>query len=171
MRGLLAGDGSLTGRFAQFRPRERITLLPFSSAPRRPVTVELGSDAEQNAFALARLGNVVQQLQPDGGTAIFDATRRAYELARLRRGVEHERFYTIVLLTDGENTSGSSADAFGAWYRDLPDDARGIRVFTVLFGEARPKDLAMIADLTGGRVFDGRQGNLATVFREIRGYQ
>jgi Ca-activated chloride channel family protein len=40
-----------------------------------------------------------------------------------------------------------------------------------LFGEGNAEELKQLADLTGGRLFDSRSVALATVFKEIRGYQ
>ena len=34
-----------------------------------------------------------------------------------------------------------------------------------------PDELEEVAKISGGRTFDGRKGELAKVFREIRGYQ
>ena len=44
-------------------------------------------------------------------------------------------------------------------------------MFPILFGEGNAKDLTELADLTGGRMFDSRSNALASVFKEIRGYQ
>jgi Ca-activated chloride channel family protein len=55
--------------------------------------------------------------------------------------------------------------------RKRPDAEKDIRIFTIRFGEAKPEELQQIADLTGGKVFDGRTGSLSQVFKEIRGYQ
>jgi Ca-activated chloride channel family protein len=44
-------------------------------------------------------------------------------------------------------------------------------VFPVLFGDASVDEMKRIAELTGGRLFDGRAASLSTVFKEIRGYQ
>jgi Ca-activated chloride channel family protein len=52
-----------------------------------------------------------------------------------------------------------------------PDSENDIRIFTIRFGEADPGELQQIADITGGKVFDGRTGSLSQVFKEIRGYQ
>jgi Ca-activated chloride channel family protein len=40
-----------------------------------------------------------------------------------------------------------------------------------LFGEANSDDMNAVANITGGRAFDGRKAALAQVFKEIRGYQ
>jgi Ca-activated chloride channel family protein len=74
-------------------------------------------------------------------------------------------------MTDGENTAGHDASHFLSTYQRLPSEVGAVRTFTILFGEAQPKDLTQIADTTGGRVFDSRSAPLTQVFREIRGYQ
>ena len=48
---------------------------------------------------------------------------------------------------------------------------QGIPVFPILFGEGNRDELARLADLTGGRLFDSRSTPLPIVFKEIRGYQ
>ena len=51
------------------------------------------------------------------------------------------------------------------------ESARGIPAFPILFGEGSAKELAELAGLTGGRLFDSRSNALASVFKETRGYQ
>jgi Ca-activated chloride channel family protein len=41
----------------------------------------------------------------------------------------------------------------------------------VIFGEADPRELQRVAELTGGRSFDSRKSSLQSIFKEIRGYQ
>jgi len=41
----------------------------------------------------------------------------------------------------------------------------------VLFGNANEEEMIEVAELTGGRVFDGRSEALSLVFKQIRGYQ
>jgi hypothetical protein len=53
----------------------------------------------------------------------------------------------------------------------LGREARDIPVFPILFGDSDRSELARIADLTGDRLFDARQGSLDGAFEEIRGYQ
>ena len=60
---------------------------------------------------------------------------------------------------------------FARWYEALPAADQGIKIFPVLFGEARSAELATLADLSGGRVFDSRKSSLPVIFKEIRGYQ
>lgn len=174
MLALAGGDASISGRYARFRNRERIVVLPFSNLPMAAQVFELGAEREANARAIEKVKSTVSGLDANGGTAIFSALRAAYRAALERRKADHaaDRYYSIVLMTDGENRDGDSAADFERWYKSLPAADQGIRIFPILFGEAKPTELEAVAQLTGGRVFDGRKaGSLAAVFKEIRSYQ
>lgn len=171
MLGLSGADTSISGRFARFRNRERIFLLPFDSLPSKTERYDMGMDEQSNRQTLDSITGRVNQLSANGRTAIYDALMQAYREAMERRRGDASRFYSLVLMTDGENTSGVSVDAFISWYTQLPASDKGIRVFPVIFGEANPRELQRIAELTGGRSFDSRKSSLPSIFKEIRGYQ
>jgi Ca-activated chloride channel family protein len=168
--GLAGLDTSFTGHFARFAPREKVTLITFDGAVQDTRTFDVDSP-DPNSRGLADLRTYVNGLTANGGTAIYSALDQAYTAAGAARRAEPDSYISIVLMTDGENNAGISADRFLADVRALPPELQGVRVFTVLFGEASPKELQQIADATGGRVFDARSANLADVFKEIRGYQ
>jgi Ca-activated chloride channel homolog len=173
MRALSAGDGSLTGRFSTFRGRERISIIEFNDRPRAARVLELGATASANTGPLLGLQRSLEQMRAEGGTAIYSALRQAHEQALARRKLDREpRYYSIVLMTDGENRDGLSFDGFEAWYRALAPADRDIRVFPVLFGDANLGEMEKLAQMTGGRTFDGRaSASLARVFKDIRAYQ
>lgn len=171
MLGLSGADASISGRFARFRNREKIYLLPFSSAPEGLEAFEMGTDAASNQAALQRVAQRVRALNADGGTAIYDALRAAYVAAIARRRQDPARFYSVVLMTDGKNSAGSNITDFVAWYGALPAGDKGIKLFPIVFGEADQREMQRIAELTGGRSFDSRKSNLQAIFKEVRGYQ
>jgi Ca-activated chloride channel family protein len=166
LAGLTGADTTLTGLFAQFHNREQLTFIPFSSAPEPPVDYVVTGDAVR-----AKIRAFVDRLVPDGGTAIYSSLIDAYRRAAAEQLREPGRYYSIVLMTDGQNTAGASAGDFVDFYKALPPRARQIRTFTVLFGDASSAELQQIAELTGGKVFDARNADLGSVFKEIRGYQ
>lgn len=167
----LAGDDhSLTGRFARFQARELVTFLPFNSDVAEHREFRFG-DSGPTPAALAEVRQYADQLEAGGGTAIFSGLEQAYREALEASRGDSTRYYSITLLTDGENTAGVSAEDFEAYYRGLPAAARSIRVFPIIFGEADRSALSRVAEITGGRVFDGNGASLAAVFKEIRGYQ
>jgi Ca-activated chloride channel homolog len=166
----LAGDDpSLTGQFARFQNREIVTMIPFSGSVGEPATFEMHSD--NDAKTLAAVKAYAASLQAGGSTAIFDAIEQAQAMAQAARGKEGPRYYSIVLMTDGENNRGDDFNAFKRKYEALPPDEQAIKVFPILFGEGSSSELQALADLTGGRLFDGKSAPLSVVFKEIRGYQ
>jgi len=173
LRGALAGltgaDRSLTGRYRQFRSREEITMLTFNSAPGAPRTFNVPETAPQPE--LDKIKSFAEGLSASGGTAIYDSLARAYQVMNGLVANDPDRFTSIVLMTDGENSNGSDLNAFQGVFGALPQSARQIPVFTVLFGEGSSDEMNKVATLTGGKVFDARATPLADVFQEIRGYQ
>jgi Ca-activated chloride channel family protein len=170
LNGLAGSDTSFTGHFARFAPREKVTLIPFNGGVYDTRTFDIDS-TDPNSPGLADLRGYINGLRAEGGTAIYSALDQAYSDAGGARQAEPDSYISIVLMTDGENNAGISANRFLDDVRALPPNLQNVRVFSVLFGEANPDALKQIADATGGKVFDARTANLADVFKEIRGYQ
>ncbi|GAA3016687.1 VWA domain-containing protein [Streptosporangium longisporum] len=162
---LSGADTSVSGSFSRFRDRETVTMIPFNTAPGTPQTFTLPE--RDPGPVLQRIRSYSEGLQAKGGTAIFDSLRAAYGQAS-SASASAKDFTSIVLMTDGENTDGSSYDDFAAYYASLPVK---FRTFVVLFGDSDAEEMRRIAELTGGAAFDARQGSLVTAFKEIRGYQ
>lgn len=171
MLGLSGVDSTVSGRYARFRNRERVFLIPFSSQPERTEHFDMGASAAANQQTLTRLSERVKHLRTEGGTAIYDSLIQAYSEALKRRRADSARFYSIVVMTDGENTEGRDARDFQRWHAALAPADRDLRVFPVIFGEANSAELQRVAELTGGRSFDSRKSSLSSIFKEIRGYQ
>lgn len=110
-------------------------------------------------------------MQVGGGTAIFTALQTAYQQARIAKKSDANRFYSIVLMTDGLNQDGIKYEDFNAFYVKESDTIAGIRTFPILFGDANPDEMQNLANLTGGKMFDSRKSSLAQAFKQIRGYQ
>lgn len=164
LNNLTGNDSTTTGRFAAFQPRETITLRPFNEGQLEPMTVTV--EANDTLGAFKKLRDKTASLEAGGGTAIYGALIDAYRSAQA--GYSKDSFTSIVLMSDGQNTDGPSAEEF---LNVVNSSDVNIPVFTVLFGNASPDELHTIAERTGGRVFDAREGNLSAVFKEIRGYQ
>lgn len=159
------GNGTLA-RLSRFQSRERVILVRFSDEIGAPVRVEFGADGDHTP-EIAIIRNFDNRLRARGGTAIFSALERAYAIADDERSRDPDRLMTVVLLTDGENRDGINFRTFAGHMhgRAAP------RTFPILFGDAKSEELERVAEMTGGRLFDGRSGSLTAVFREIRGYQ
>ncbi|MET9085055.1 VWA domain-containing protein [Streptomyces sp. NPDC004237] len=153
---------ALTGLTGDFRDREEVTLMPFGSDV-KSVSTHVVDDKSD----LAAIRKDTDALHADGNTAIYTSLEKAY--AQLNPS--QETFTSIVLMTDGENTTGAKVGDFDAFYDKLSADRQQIPVFPILFGDSSRAELQHIATLTGGRLFDAQQGSLDGAFEEIRGYQ
>jgi Ca-activated chloride channel family protein len=167
---LTGADQTITGRFARLRAREEITIIPFNGSVVADQTFTI-NDVSADSPDLAAVRSYVDHLQANDGTAIFDALVRAYVDAARAKATEPDRFYSIVLMTDGENNQGRDAAGFRSYYSSQPDSVKAIPTFAIIFGEASPQELTNIATLTGGQTFDSRNVSLPSVFKVIRGYQ
>ena len=173
MHTLAASDaGSLAARATRFQNRESVGLLTFSSQPYPTRLFTMGPRSGQNTEVLAAINREVDGMQANGGTAIFSSVKQALqELAAEKAAAKDKRYYTVVLMTDGQNTDGISLDEFGRWYRAQDEALRSIRVFPIIFADASPQEMNALAEMTGGKAFESKSKPLAAVFKEIRGYQ
>jgi Ca-activated chloride channel family protein len=167
MYGLAGGDTSLTGQFARFRNREQVSLLTFSDQVQDLRSFEISTE---DSRTVQEIEDFIATLEADGKTAIFSTLIEAYDFALRAREQDPERYYSIVLLSDGENTTGASLGAFRSYYGSRPE-TQAIKTFTILFGEADFDTMQDIAEITGGRMFDAKSEALNLIFKEIRGYQ
>jgi Ca-activated chloride channel homolog len=171
MVGLTGADSTVTGRFAQFRGREQVTVVEFASKVKHRTTFSMGTDPAANKSVLADLAKYSYGLAPAGGTAIYDAVVEAYKQADRDRSTEPGYVQSIVVLTDGVSNEGMSIQEFAREHYNLRDDAKKIRIFGVLFGnDADGKQIEDMARISGGAVFDGSK-SLSAAFKKIRGYQ
>jgi Ca-activated chloride channel family protein len=166
MSNLTGDDNSLTGQFARFRNREKVTLITFSDT----VMESRDFTVDKEGVVSQEIKRYVNELQLGGGTAIFTALKTAYQQAQIALKAEPDRFYSIVLMTDGLNRDGISYEEFQLFYLKDSDYIGGIRTFPILFGDASSDEMQSLAMLTGGKAFDGRK-SLAQAFKQIRGYQ
>jgi uncharacterized protein YegL len=167
---LTGADQTITGRFSRLRAREEITIIPFNGSVVDDQTFTI-NDVSASSPDLAAVRHYVDNLQANDGTAIYDALIRAYNDAAAGKRSDPDRFYSVVLMTDGENNMGHDAGGFARFYNSQPADVKAIPTFAIIFGEASPQELTNITTLTGGQAFDSRNVSLASVFKVIRGYQ
>jgi Ca-activated chloride channel family protein len=162
-------DTSVTGSFARFRRREHITIETFSSIVEATKEFDI-NDVSPQSQDFAALRAYIDGLRAAGGTAIYDAMYEALRLTGKEKAADPNRFYSVVLMTDGENNAGRDGNRFLSDFHRLAEDTQKIKAFTVLLGEANPDQLKQLADLTGGQVFDARKAPLSKIFKQVRGY-
>ncbi|MCH9275945.1 substrate-binding domain-containing protein [Bifidobacterium amazonense] len=130
-------------------------LIPFSSTAETPVTAH-GTDTGE-------LLRQAEERAATGGTNIYDGLNSAFSI--LPSNLDD---YTtaVVLMTDGQSSTSSRqsfTDRYHASGHDLP-------IFSIMFGDADPAQLNELAKLSNAKVFDGRSGDLAAVFRQVKGF-
>ncbi len=158
-------DLSLSGRFARFQTREKVTIITFSDQVSAPETTLIQNDANRQTIQAKADG-----LKLGDGTAIYDALETAYDYVDKTLPLEPDRTFSVVLMTDGENNAGDNYSTFAAKFQGLKAQTKAIKLFPILFGEGNTSEMNDLATLTGGRVFDGTT-SLEGAFKEIRGYQ
>ncbi|MBW8830939.1 MAG: VWA domain-containing protein [Burkholderiales bacterium] len=180
---IAGADRSLTGRIAKLTNRERLWMQPFSDNPygmerfdipggsSSAKGVQIQEDSEAKQRVLTDVRAFADGLRMNGGTALFDAVFKSLEHMAAEKKKNPGYQYSVVAFTDGENNQGRTFAQFKHDYANLPEDARSIPVFMVLFGEANEHELDELVKVTGGRLFDARKTPLYSVFKDIRAYQ
>ncbi|GAA1855268.1 vWA domain-containing protein [Myceligenerans crystallogenes] len=165
--GLAGQDRSATGRFVRFYRGETVVVLRFGRG-----VLERREFAVDDAASLAGIEAFAAADEFDGGTAVWSALEEAYAVAS-DAVAAGDGPVTVVLMTDGENNSGTTPEAFTRRYEALPAEVRAVPAYTIRYGDADPAELTRIADLTGGRMLDAGPGTddgaLLQAFQETRG--
>ena len=112
--------------------------------------------------ALQDLCDQIADHEPGGGTDIYGPAAEAYAIASQYDLSQYTP--AVILMTDGQSMDNlyEFEDAVSEYGADIP-------VFSITFGDADPSQLEELAEMTGGRVFDGTQ-DLTEAFRNVKGY-
>ena len=139
----------------QFSQTDKITLITFNGNVNKIYDTKYGSQTEQSI-------KDVNSLYADGGTNIYDPS---IEALKILKDEDDTYTKTVILMTDGESNNGS--------YRDLEKYYKkynlNIPIYSITFGDSDESQLQKIADLTNGKVFDGKSG-LKQAFKKVRSY-
>nr|WP_240544182.1 VWA domain-containing protein [Bifidobacterium sp. SO4] len=132
-------------------------LIPFESEAHNPIKAT-GQDTD-------KLLHDAESTEASGGTDIYLGLDEA--LKQLPSESEASKYTTaIVLMTDGR----SETDNQSSFESDYKSDGRDLPIFSIMFGDADPSQLKSLASLSNAKVFDGRSGDLAAVFRQVKGF-
>jgi Ca-activated chloride channel homolog len=119
-----------------------------------------------------RLIDVVGGLYADGGTALHDAVCQAAERLAEQQAADLAagdlRLYAVVVLSDGDNTSGQRSE--NDMFNCLPagEEVQGLRVFTIAYGEDANTDVLLrLANRTGGKFYEASPESILTILLEI----
>ncbi|MBR1884324.1 MAG: VWA domain-containing protein [Clostridia bacterium] len=142
--------------YIQFSNKDVVTVIPFS-------TYVIDVYSTLNGTSYKEMIEKIKETEVYGGTNIYDSVTRALNVLKDVNTDEYN--LAIVIMTDGEGNSGSEKNMIST-YNSINKD---IPVYSILFGDASERDMQKIANLTGGKVFDGKK-NLSYAFKQVRGY-
>jgi len=151
---------------SQVSEQDSVGLSVFNDQPKR--LLELAPIKTGGA----RLREVIRGLQPDGGTAIFDAITQGF--SDLRDADRRDRINAVVLLTDGEDTDSSTSfeDALAALGKQ-GDSPNRVRVFTIAYSSGATgarEQFDKLAAATGGQGYEGSTEDIESVYRSISSF-
>lgn len=139
----------------QFSDFDKITIVTFSSEVKNIFSTDNGHQTDE-------ILSQIKSERLNGTTALYDAIRVALDILNK----ESDNYTkTIIAMTDGGVNEGSFYD-LQKYYESLNKE---IPVYSITFGSAVESQLNEIADLTNGKVFDGKT-DLLKAFKEVRGY-
>jgi Ca-activated chloride channel family protein len=166
-----AATTSTVNFIKRLHPQDIVGLETFSDSvrtlfPPRPVA-EVAEDLEKT----------VADLISEGGTALNAATCQAMKTMEEQRTADEaaslNRLYGIVLLTDGNDTTGGISEN-EMMTTCLPSDAEsaGIRIYPIAFGaDADTAILDRIAKVTGGRMFRADPDSIERIYVSVSAEQ
>ena len=138
----------------QFTSEDKIDVVAFGSH----INV-LGSAKGNNTDKLLEK---IKDFDFDGATALYPAATKAIELL----SNENNSYNTsVILMTDGVGNIGTFKD-LESTYKEYNKD---IPIYSITFGEADIEQLNKMANLSNGKVFDGKS-DLVKAFKTVRGY-
>ncbi len=145
--------------FLQSSPNDITFVIPFAGTIFDAWQVEGNKQSE-----MLHLLSKIRETKTDGNTDIYSPAILALEQTLMIDSAKY--IPAIILMTDGESNTGKKyADLESAWKKN----GRDVPVFLIKFGDASDAQLAQIANLTNGAVFDGRK-DLISAFRKVKGY-
>ena len=140
----------------QFSDKDKITVITFNGNTKDVYDTKYGNETKE-------VIEDINNLDAGGSTNIYDPSMKALEI--LSRDNSDEYTKTVILMTDGMSNGGSYRD-LERYYKDKKLD---IPIYSITFGSSSEYELKDIADLTNGKVFDGKSG-LLRAFTEVRSY-
>ena len=154
---LSAVKSALRSASGQINPGNQIGLVTFSDQPTVRVPLAPYSELEQK-----RLFTAIEQLYADGGTALYDGL--AVGLAELmdKQASDPEGQFYLLLLTDGERTSGLKLSQLENVIKES-----GVRVYPIAYGEVNQSQLEAIAALRETPVYQGTPEKVELLLKDL----
>ena len=140
----------------QFSSNDKISVITFNQDVNKVFDTKLGSETKD---VIAD----INKLEASGGTNIYDPSIAALKI--LNKETTEDYTKTIILMTDGQSNGGSFYELKN-YYNKIKSN---IPIYSITFGSSDEYELSRIAELTNGKVFDGKSG-LRKAFTEVRSY-
>ncbi len=151
--------------FGELSPQDRVGLISFDNQVFGAVGIA------PFASNRPRLDQAVDELIPDGETAVYDATDRGLKTVQGLR--DSTRINAVVTLTDGEDNSSSlTPEALASTLaRQARSEGLSVRVYTIAYGSGANRGvLRRIARASGGKEFEGDPNDIEAVYRSISSF-
>jgi Ca-activated chloride channel family protein len=160
---LIAAVAGAQAFIQQMQPQDEISVLTFNDT-----TIQLGPSGRVSDVG-EQLQTMIGGLIASGNTALFDVTVQGIEqMDNIRTediDIEESRIYGIVLMTDGQNTTGTLTQA--QMQNALPsgEEVGNVRIYTIAYGEQTDVNLlTMIANRTNGQMFESTPENISQIY-------
>ncbi|MGG6265360.1 vWA domain-containing protein [Leptolyngbya sp. AN03gr2] len=135
----------------------QVGLLTFSNQTTRWSNLAPFNELEQK-----RLIAAIDQLRPDGNTALYDALAVGLlDLMEKQKSDPDGRFY-LLLLTDGERTDGLQLDQIKSVIQHS-----GVKIYPLAYGEVNQQELQEIAAIREGKVFSGTPETVQSLLKDL----
>jgi Ca-activated chloride channel family protein len=139
----------------QFSDKDKITIISFNDKY-QVFNTKYGNETEE-------VKEFINSLQAGGGTNIYDCSQEALKI--LKEDNEDEYTKTVILMTDGYSNTGS----YSTLKKYYEYNKLSTPIYSITFGSSSEEQLQVLADLSNGKVFDGKNG-LKEAFSEVRSY-
>lgn len=140
----------------QFSDKDKITVITFNNDVEKVYDTKYGSDTSE-------VIDNINSLEAGGGTNIYSPSIEGLKI--LKQDSDDEYTKTVILMTDGQSNTGSFNDLKKYYIRNKEN----VPIYSITFGSSSEYELNKLADLSNGKVFDGKSG-LLKAFTEVRSY-
>lgn len=138
----------------QFTSEDKIDVIAFGTH------VKTIGNAKGNDTT--KILNAIRNYDLDGATSLYPA---AAEAIKILSSESNSYNTSVILMTDGEGNMGTFKDleeTYNKYKKDIP-------IYSITFGDASYEQLNKMANLSNGKVFDGKS-DLVKAFKTVRGY-
>ena len=142
----------------QASPKDVTIVIPFDDE-----VLDIWKAEGNNETTLKELQNKINDLNPQGGTNIYDPLVAA--MNEISKYDVSDYTTSIILMSDGMSNSGNIQDVINKWNSSKLD----IPIFSITFGNSDEAQLQELADFSKARVFDGKK-DLEKAFKQAKGY-